>query len=267
MTAQNSSLFQNGQAGPRSDHFSEHYQDPLNQPDLLADRYQDVFSRDWFDFGENYASGYLALYLCISRDVDGCHDSFRFLIAKHGVFSTVESNRIYQCDGPSGAEADTARPVNTLGGDPHQTGPVFVGVSDSVDTPKGVVPSGVWFLGQKNIPLRGCEFLFYSVMSGAWERFRLPITDTAEWKGGIRYPLAVCHEYVGNHFIKGGSEVPDNFNNLKPSVVCNGLFDAYKYGLACKFIVNSSVEISLEEGVEPGFQITEFALSAFDLFS
>src|SRR5258706_11509503 len=67
--------------------FSEKTREPLydliGQADLLVERHQDVFLRNWEDTAKNYADGKMVIYLLVKcRAADGKEHFLPFLIGK-----------------------------------------------------------------------------------------------------------------------------------------------------------------------------------------
>lgn len=247
--------------------FTERLNNAFRDTDLLIERSQDVFARDWSEFAENYRRGRLGLYakLALSTD-DGDEHSFSFIVVKQGVVLVGQDDDFSRttklCSGAKEANAISQDRSNI-----HKIAPVLVGVGDLVDTPEGVISSGVWSLGYDQIPLLRRQFLFYCPRSGIWDWKWLPVVHAPKWEPYARCASAIEFNERHQHLIERRSQMSDGLHNLKGDIVGRGFLAACHVMNTWPFSIDSKgVRMRGNVGVDSSLEMVEFALSSFDLF-
>lgn len=242
----------------------------LNETNLLVQRHQDVFARNWHETAKNYLEKRLLLYAEVAGTVEGKKYCYPFIVCERGVSlvghvddALRRSRRTDRIDVQPGTEAR-----NNF----NESLPVLVGVSNLVDGPQGVVPSGVWFLGFDNPPLIGRKFLFYSTFAEhapVWERIWLPCAavDAPEGVPYARSAPSVLLNNVDYGFVERDAEPLSNVNRVPGDVLWKAAI------LACEHVRNTvfsfdayAIGPTIDEPVDSAFKIVKLSLSSFDVF-
>ena len=248
------------------------FDDALYHSDLMVKRGNYLHSVNWRNWADNYADANRMIYLRLRRSAhgrEGKEQSFSFLVgadeisiagqgkARFAVTSEDSTPHFDLCHGNT--------EVNR-----YQVLPVLVLVGKLVDTPKKVVPSRVWFLGQDKIPLVGREFLFELCdRAPVWKRFRLPIVaETPEWEPYARNATTVSFDKRHHHLVERGTQMVDTLGELKSDVDRGQFVDACNYVRCLPIFVEHASAFSLvpKPLVDQPFEVEGLALSTGDLF-
>ncbi len=255
-----------------------HTDNSIDDSDLFVQRHQKVFSLDWADISECYDVGCCAIYLIICIGIgEGKHHKLPFLILKEGIAvggmggkgrgrrECLTDLRRFGDEQPY-----VEREIFYRSGNLDQAFPMFVGISNLVNGPKGVIPSGVWFLGLDESPLLWGEFLFYFAgqNSGVWEWVRLPtVIDAPKWEPYARDASPVVDDEVDGHFVESASEVADGFNCFPSDLNWNLLVDCCNHVRNISVTLNSGRNgLQVDVPIDGRFEVIKLASSSFDLF-
>ena len=261
-----------GQAGAAlySNKASETFDDVISQPDLLIELYQDVCSRHCEETAKNYADAKLVVYLLLRHtDAHGEEHRFPFLVGKEVLDIGWPDCEVINV-GHAGSVAPHRKAVVKMGAYPDQIFPMLILVSNLVDGPQGIVPAGVWSLGLDEVPLSGTEFLFYSLVSRTWERFRLPgvAIDASKWEPYARTTPPVPFHQGNNGLIKRCPKSANDFHNIESKIVRGIFIAACDYVGKLTFTMDAKrVGFGLKEPIDSRFEVIELALSSFDIFT
>lgn len=261
-----------GQAGALFEKRSHLANDCLSQADLLVQLSKDIFARDWGNVAENYLSGKLLIYAEVEAiSPNGENDLFRVIIGQRDLMIGGIGLDIVDCGNPSTATHNAERRRDGGVGF-HQANPVLILVGDFVDGPKGVIPSGVWFLGKNEVPLISGEFLFHTVWPNhtrGWEYIRLPgvAVNPAEWKPYARCSSAIELNERNCRLVEGCSAPSGNLYDVEGEALWNGCAQVADYvkciGLE---VLSRGVNHRTMELIDGRHKLSKLALSTFDVF-
>lgn len=246
-------------------------QDESGHSDLLIEQSQDIFAREWEATAENYAEAKMLLYVHIAgADADGKKHNFAFLICHQTLeLGQLDSHELKNPLSHTLLDAEGNSLVK-LRRNAHQVFPMLIFVGDFVDSPEGVIPSGVWALGENECPLLGSKFLFQSLGGpGVWEWKWLPSVpvDSAEWKSYARRSDVPAIDRVDHRFVQRSAEASDNLDNIESDIFGEVFLAACDYMRLVRVLLSAEgVGFTLDVPVDDRFEIVETALSSFDVF-
>lgn len=247
---------------------SEFRDDTLYQSNLLVKRHQDIFALDWHNFAENYARGYTAIYLLIKPAIpDGDEHAFPFLIIKDKITIGGGNAQLFEIGANSWGSSNADR-MGLPGDDLDQFFPMLVRISDLVNGPESIIPSGVWSLGFNDRPLLGSEFLFYSLLDPpVWEWIRLPVAHSAEGEPYTRHTPAILSDKRDDHFIKRRAEVSYSLHDLKGEISGKVFIEVCDYVKKVRMAFEAErMGLGLNVPVDARFKVSKLMFSSFDLF-
>lgn len=250
---------------------NETFDNVVSQADLLVELHQDVFSRDWEQTAKNYADAKLMIYLLLRNlGPHGHEHRFPFLIGKE-VLNVGWLNRKVVDVGHPGWVRPHRKAVIEIGADADQIFPMLVLISDLVDGPKGIIPSGVWSLGFDEVPLIGSQFLFnIAGHPRTWERLWLPgvPVDASEGKPYARGATPVGFNQSNDGLIQRRAQAKHDINNIEREVVGDIFFAACDYmGKLAITMDAERIGVCLNEPVDSRFKVIKLSLSSFDIFT
>jgi hypothetical protein len=265
-----------GQAGvlfASSKKRGETFDNVVSQADLLVELHQDVFSRDWEQTAKNYADAKLMIYLLLGYlGPHGHQHRFPFLIGNE-VLNVGWLDRKVVDVGHSGWVRPHRKAMIEIGADADQIFPMLVLISDLVDGPEGVIPSGVWSLGFDEVPLIGSQFLFNSMIAGhprTWEWLRLPgvPVDASEGKPYARGAAPIGLNQGNNGLIQRRAQAKHDIDDIEGEVVGDIFVAACDYmGKLAITMDADRVGFRLNEPVDSRFEVIKLSLSSFDIFT
>jgi len=240
--------------------------DDLDGFKLRINRWNDLFPMQHRGRAEDYFLGNAAIYVRVNAgSIEGRKHSFAFLIAKDGVvFGGTDANISHE-------RWSSRRPQGKRGVksrlDINKHVPMLISVCQFVDAPKDVVASGVWFLGDDEIPLRRSEFLFQCLMSRSWKWISLPLVESAERKPYARCSSSIPPDHRHRHLVEGLPDVLDRLDYIKGEVYGRLFVAASNYVNAMEYdFATNAVRLRGYKGGDVLCELTEFAFSTPDLF-
>lgn len=244
--------------------FAEKLDNALRQTNLLLQRDKDLSARDWYDFAKNYADGRLGVVLHCRVGSVAKDDSIRLLLLRQG----LRPGRIHH-DECCMAVTDTKFAPNGADAYVQKVLPVLIGIGDLVDGPKGIIPSGMWFLPNKQIPHLGRQFLFQSLfMTGVWERLWIACDFVYSPPGEAdpgNSPIVFFDE-SNDHFVESVPELHGNLARLQRQFfggIAGQARDVVNHPIVR---LGSNFDAAFcNEGKLDGLQFDELCISAFDL--
>lgn len=233
---------------------------------LRLERNQDIHARDWLDFAKNYADARTALTFRFRYTAPkGEQGALRFLLLHHSLRPGRLEDKAVDGDGSS---AEPERLHHWRHSDIDQPIPMLVAVGDLVDTPKGIVSSGVWLLFEDEFPLTGSKFPFQVLMPPRWEWLWLPcyFVSATERKGDARESTFVDLDQRSAHFVESVPELARYFARLQTDIFAGHPIKPANYvGQPIVYLGPHGHLSVTEKIVDQCGEFVDFGVSAFDL--
>lgn len=257
-----------------SDELVQFVDDKLDHANLLVERSQDVFSSDGGNIRENYARGYVQIYLLVEAAIVGeKKHRFPFMITQNEV--TVRWAHNGGSTFREGAERTHAKRCSLfeLGDSFYQGCPMLNGICDFIDSPEEVIPSRAWPLGFDEFPLLGRELLCYSTFPKhppIWEDIRFPCISVypPKWKPDSGRSMPVSFDDLEDCSVKGRPKAFNDAHGVPTHIFRKVCSQARDYVSSCAVIASfDSVRLVRNKTVDDRFQFLKLAFTTSDMLT
>ncbi|MDO8706023.1 MAG: hypothetical protein Q7J84_13860 [Sulfuricaulis sp.] len=230
----------------------------VNDPfDLIRDLIEDGnnwLALDEFDFPERYRKTHS--HLAVRWVPTFSNDQYDIFIKRLPTGSACRDEVL--ATGQSEALDATSKPPNGY----QAIVPVYVG--ESIENPKGIIPSLIWLPSMNDLLMGSRELLYFSLRSWKHE-IRL---ISGKWEiGSLGVLSPVCGGQTAGENIERGPELIDGFSDNKRNFIGDGLLKAEFDRIARSMritLCKNSVWLTVVEGGALPFDIRDVAFCAND---
>lgn len=241
------------------------FDDVIYLTNLFVECAQDISLIDTKSLAEIYRDGEAVFYVLLVHCLPhGREYKFPFLIGQNMLELGWPHNQFID-EAPAEGKSMVEMRL-----DCDQINPVLIGVGDFVNGPENLIPSGIWSLGAKEVPLYGCEFLFQLLdSSGVWEFIRLPGIPiySPEGKPYARCANAVSVNHSHDKLVQSRSDALNDLDAIERDVDIEIFFAACDYVKQISISFDADgVGVRLHMPIDSRYKLLKFARSTSDIF-